>query len=414
MSTEVIPLMRPWLGDAEASAAHDVVMSGWVTQGAEVAAFEKEFAAFVGAADAVAVSNCTVALQLALTAFGIGTGDEVITASYSFIATANSIRAVGATPVFTDVEEQSGNLDPDRVERAISPRTKAVLVPHQLGMPADLEKLDAICARHDIKLIEDAACAIGSQLSKAGAKDRIGRPYGDVACFSFHPRKLLTTGDGGMLSTDDPALAARLRLLRQHGMSVPDHARHIAKEVVFESYDVPGFNFRLTDIQAAIGRVQLGKIPAMVEERQRLACAYHRLLADQPRIDLPEEPLGSSVNWQTYMIRLDRGIDRRAAMQHLLDHGVATRRGVMSAHLEPAYAGVGVWRCGADRDCPAIAGACRHLPISEKLTARGLCLPLFHGMTEEQQMRVAGLLGEAIEIGAQNRIDREDGLSEVA
>jgi len=235
-----------------------------VTQGPEVAAFEQEFASAVGAAHACAVSSCTTALHLALLACGVSEGDEVVTVSHSFIATANAIRYCGATPVFVDIEPQTFNLDPQRLEAAIDATTRAILAVHQLGMPSDLERILAIANRHGIPVIEDAACAIGSEIRWQGGWQRIGRPHGSIACFSFHPRKLLSTGDGGMLTTNDAAMDAQFRLLRQHGMSVPDTVRHAASQVIAENYPVLGFNYRLTDIQAAIGREQLKRLPDIV------------------------------------------------------------------------------------------------------------------------------------------------------
>ncbi len=250
----MIPIARPWMDEQEAAAARRAILSGWVTQGPEVAAFEREFADAVGAPHACAVSSCTTALHLALVALGVGAGDEVITVSHSFIATANAIRYCAAIPVFVDIDPATLNIDPGLVEAAIGPRTKAILAVHQLGMPCDLTSLVPVAARRGIPLIEDAACAIGSEIEWQGAWHRIGQPHGDVACFSFHPRKLLSTGDGGMLTTASAELDRAFRLLRQHGMSVPDAVRHSSERVIFESYPVVGYNYRMTDIQAAIGR----------------------------------------------------------------------------------------------------------------------------------------------------------------
>ena len=241
-TTALIPVARPWLDEREADAARRAILSGWVTQGPEVAAFEREFAAAVGAPHACAVSSCTTALHLALLAVGVGHGDEVVTVSHSFIATANSVRYCGATPVFVDVTADTFNIDPSLIEPALSDRTKAILVVHQLGMPCELPPILALAKRRGIPVIEDAACAIGSELLWDGHWERVGRPHGDIACFSFHPRKLLSTGDGGMLTTRDGKLDATFRLLRQHGMTVPDTVRHASSQVVFEEYAVPAYN----------------------------------------------------------------------------------------------------------------------------------------------------------------------------
>src|SRR6185295_9018861 len=267
----MIPVARPWMDEQEAEAARRPILSGWDTQGPEVAAFEREFADAVGATHACASSSCTTALHLALVALGVGPGDEIITVSHSFIATSNAIRYCGATPVFVDVDLATFNIEPALVEAAIRPTTKAILAVHQLGMPCDLASLVAISERHGVPLIEDAACAIGSEIEWQGNWERIGKPHGEVACFSFHPRKLLSTGDGGMLTTSNAKLDRSFRLLRQHGMSVPDAVRHSSPRVIFERYPVVGFNYRMTDIQAAIGREQLKRLPEIVARRRELA-----------------------------------------------------------------------------------------------------------------------------------------------
>ena len=195
-----IPVAKPMLGEAEVRAAGRAILSGWVTQGVEVAAFEREFADCVGAAHACAVSSCTAALHLALRAVGVGPGDEVITVSHSFIATANSIRYCGAVPVFVDIEPDTFNMNTALIERVITPRTRAILCVHQVGLPCDLAAILAIARQHGLRVVEDAACAIGSEILWEGNWEKIGRPRGDIACFSFHPRKLVTTGDGGMLT----------------------------------------------------------------------------------------------------------------------------------------------------------------------------------------------------------------------
>jgi dTDP-4-amino-4,6-dideoxygalactose transaminase len=235
-----IPIARPSLGEEEAEAARRAILSGWITQGPEVAAFEEEFADYVGARHGCAVSSCTTALHLALHALGVGPGDEVITVSHSFIATANAIRYCGASPVFVDVDPRTYNLDPGLLEGAIGERTRAIMPVHQMGLPCDLPAILEIAGRHGLPVVEDAACAIGSEIRIESRWERIGRPHGLVACFSFHPRKVMTTGDGGMITTSDPGLDRRFRLLRQHAMSIPDTVRHSARAVAFEDYpEVP-------------------------------------------------------------------------------------------------------------------------------------------------------------------------------
>jgi dTDP-4-amino-4,6-dideoxygalactose transaminase len=322
---------------AEAEAAHQAILSGWVSQGPQVAAFEREFAAFVGAAHACAVSNCTTALHLALIGAGIGPGDEVITASHSFIATANCIRYCGATPAFADIDRGTYNLDPKSVADAITHRTRAIIVVHQMGMPCDLAALRALANQHNLVLIEDAACAAGSEIRIDGQWDRIGKAHGTIACFSFHPRKVITTGEGGMLTTNDLELDRKFRLLRQHGMSVPDTVRHGSPQVIFEDYLTIGFNYRMTDIQAAIGRRQLERLPTLVAQRRALASRYFELLANIEGLELPCEPDWARSNWQSFCVRLPDRLDQRTVMQNLLDRGISTRRGIMCSHREPPY-----------------------------------------------------------------------------
>jgi perosamine synthetase len=382
-TARAIPVARPWLGEEEAAAARRAILSGWVTQGPEVAAFEREFADTVGAPLACAVSSCTAALHLALLALGVGPGDEVVTVSHSFIATANAIRYCGAVPVFVDVNLETFNIDPGAIEAALSDKTRAILCVHQLGMPCDLSAVLAIGRRHDIPVIEDAACAIGSEIRWDGRWERLGRPRGVIACFSFHPRKLVSTGDGGMITTADPALDARFRLLRQHGMTVPDTLRHTATKIMAEEYRVVGYNYRMTDIQAAVGREQLKRLPEMIERRRVLAERYSRLLRDVRGVEVPHEPEWARSNWQSYAVKLAAGLEQATVMQAMLDEGVSTRRGVMNAHRERAY---------ADAPCRVVGPLLR----SERAQDTAIILPLYHQMTEADQDRVVEALRRAV------------------
>ena len=380
---EFIPITKPLMDEREADAARRPILSGWVTQGPEVAAFEREFAALTGAAHACAVSNCTTALHLALLALGVQPGDEVITVSHSYIATANSIRYCGAIPVFVDIEPDTFNLNPDLLDRAITSKTRAILGVHQVGMPMNLEKALRVSRARSIPLIEDAACAIGSEILWNGQWEKIGRPHADIACFSFHPRKVITTGDGGMLTTSSPEFDHKFRLLRQHSMSLPDTVRHSSNQVKFEEYPELGYNYRMTDIQAAVGREQLKRLPEIVARRRELAARYHHLLSGVDGVKVPDEPPFAHSNWQSYSIRLPRECDQVAVMQFMLDRGIATRRGIMCSHREPAYAS-GAYRA---------AGA---LTESESAQDHCIILPLFHQMTTEDQDRVVSELKEAL------------------
>lgn len=362
-----IPVAKPFLEKEDAQAAYDTIMTQWVTQGPRVAEFESKFANYVGANYAVAVSNCTTALHLAMIVAGIERGDEVICPSLSYIATANSILYMGAKAVFAEVAPGTYNIDPIHVETLITPKTKAILIVHQVGMPADIDAFKDLCNKHNLLLIEDAACAAGS--SYKGKK--IGS-HSDLVCFSFHPRKVITTGDGGMITTNNPLYYERLKLLRQHGMSVNDRVRHESKTVIIEEHLEVGYNYRMTDFQAAVGIKQLEKLDWIINERRKIAFKYLEAFKNIPNIILPIEDAHSFTNYQTFWIYLKENckIKRNDLMQKLLDVGIASRKGVMTSHREKAYTNIGYNLS---------------LPISEDMSDNSIVIPLFVPMSDEEQ-----------------------------
>jgi perosamine synthetase len=367
-----VPFARPCFSGREAAAIAEAVATGWVSQGPRVQAFEAAFAERVGAADAVATTSCTTALQLALHVTGVGPGDEVIVPSLSFIATANAVWQCGAQPVFADIDPLTYNLDPAAAERAITPATKAIMPVHQVGLPADMDAFLELSERYGIALVEDAACAIGALYK--------GRPIGSLgplACFSLHPRKVITTGEGGMIAVQDPAVAARLRRLRAHGMDMSDLARHAARDVVIESYLERGFNSRMTDMQAALGLCQLEDLGRILERRRRLAERYTVAITEMPELYAPYEPPYAQRTWQSYCVRVGprAAVERTELMRRLLRDGIPTRRGVMAIHEERSY-----------------ADAHAALPHTEAAAREVLMLPLFPDLTEAQQDHVLGRL----------------------
>jgi dTDP-4-amino-4,6-dideoxygalactose transaminase len=375
----MIPIAKPYLTENDAQAAYNAIMSGWITQGPRVQEFEEKFAAYTGAKHAVAVSNCTTGLHLAMIVAGIKAGDEVICPSMSYIATANSIMYVGATPVFAEVHPETYNLDVSDVERRITSKTKAVLLVHQIGMPADIDAFAALCKKHNLILIEDAACAAGSSY-----KGKTIGSHSDLVCFSFHPRKVISTGDGGMVTTNNDAYAERMKLLRQHGMSVNAGARHGATKIIFEDHLEVAYNYRMTDIQAAVGIQQLAKLDWIVEERRKIAQRYLKELSDIDCIRLPHEEEGYFTNWQSFSIYLKESapLSRNELMQALLDKGVASRRGVMTSHRETAYKTM----------CAGL-----ELPRTEDACDRSIIIPLFVPMSDEDVSTVIHHLRSMLE-----------------
>ena len=367
-----INVMQPWLGPEEVAAVTEVIESGWVAQGPRVAEFERRFAEMQQAEHAVAVSSCTTALHLALVVAGIEAGDDVVVPSFSFIATANAATYVGARPVFADVDAETGNLTAETLTAALTERTRAVIAVDQGGVPVDLDALRAVCDPRGIVVIEDAACAAGSTYR--------GRPVGagaDIAAWSFHPRKILTTGEGGMVTTSRADWADRARRLREHSMSVSAAERHASTLSPPEQYTEVGFNFRMTDLQAAVGIVQLGRLPEVVERRRALAASYAKAIAGIDGLRAVADPSHGTGNFQSFWVEVlpEYPVDREGLLLALAAVEVSARRGIMASHRQPAYAGVAV-----------------DLPVTERLTDNTLILPLFHQMSDSEQERVIEVL----------------------
>ncbi len=357
-----IAFSRPYFGPEEEAAAAAAVRSGWVVGGPRLRELEAGFARLGGAAEGIGVSSWTTGGFLLLKELGIGPGDEVIVPSLTFIASVNVIVHVGATPVFADIDPATYNIDPADIEHRITPRTKAILPVDQIGLPCEIDRINEIAARHGLLVIQDAACSIGSRFR--------GRPVGAPAratIFSLHARKLVTTGEGGMILTDDAELAARLRRQRHQGMSLSDFDRHGASPTTFETYPEIGYNFRITDVQAGIGVVQLGRLPEMLALRRRVAERYTAALSNHPWLVPPHVPAHVEPNWQSYQVRLrpEAPLSRNALMEALHAEGVPTRRGVMASHLEAPY------RAAA----PA-------LPHTEAAAAECLLLPIHPGLDD--------------------------------
>ncbi|MEW6103500.1 MAG: DegT/DnrJ/EryC1/StrS family aminotransferase [bacterium] len=373
---KILPISKPFLGDEEALAAKEAILSGWVSQGPRVAEFEEKFAEYVGSRYAVAVTSCTTALHSALAVSGVSFQDEVIVPSLSFIATANAVVHCGATPVFVDIDLETCNIDPQKIEEKITEKTKVIMPVHQMGLPADLDAIKNIADRYELKVIEDAACAIGSEYKGK----RIGG-YGNIACFSFHPRKIITTGEGGMITTDDKEIAERLRRFRHHGMSVSDLERHKANKVIVESYIEIEYNYRMTDIQAAMGIAQLEKLPFILEKRREIAEFYNKVLSEIKVIRIPKIPDYIYHNYQSYWIEiLDLSpISRDMLMERLLEKKIATRRGIMAIHME---------------ECYIKRGNMPRLPMTERITKNTILLPIYPSMTKEEQEYVVECMRE--------------------
>ncbi len=378
--TVKIPITRPELGEEEARAPREPIQRGWLTQGPLVAEFEAAVAGYVGAKHGVATTSCTTGLHLALLSIGVGPADEVIVPSFTFIASANAILHTGATVVFAEIDPLTYTIEPSDVERRITERTKAIMPVDQIGLACDIDAINDIAKRHGLEVVEDAAPAIG-----AVYKGRKVGTSGHATVFSFHPRKVITTGEGGMITTDDGALAERARRLRHHGMSVSDLARHEADHLIVEEYHDLGFNYRMTDIQASIGLVQIRRLDELLRIRVAKAERYNRELSAIRGLEVPYTPPYAVHTYQSYCVRLtaQARLDRETLMSALLRRGIATRRGVMASHLEKVY---------RDRNGSV------SLPVTEEAARTTMLIPLYASLSEEDQTYVIEALRE--ELGA--------------
>ncbi|WP_436837498.1 DegT/DnrJ/EryC1/StrS family aminotransferase [Micromonospora rifamycinica] len=373
MTVDAIPLVRPSLGEQELAAVARVFSSGWPAgQGPSGKALEADLVARYGVTDAVAVSNCGAALHLALLALGVTAGDEVIVADYTFPAPAHAVRYVGATPVFADVRPDTGTIDPRVVADLIGPRTVGVIAVDTLGMPADYDELNALTDRYGLFLVEDAACAIGATYQ--------GRPAGalaPVACLSFHGRKGITSGEGGALLTTDPALATDARLRSSFGIgSIFDQAQIVGLPI--PEFTEIGYNYKLSDIAAAILQVQLTRVEELLDRRRAVAAHYARLLADEELVTLPVVPDDRTHAWQSYLLTLHPDVDRAAIATELRAHGIGCGHGTWASHQQPVY------------------DSSQHCPVSADLARRNIAIPMHAELTPGQVERVAETLRTAL------------------
>jgi perosamine synthetase len=377
-----IPITKPLIGDEELRAVQLPLESGWVVQGPHVQQFEEKFSAYTSAKHSVATSSCTTALHIAVAALGLEPGDEVIVPGFTWVSTANVVEYMGAKPVFCDVDLETFNVDPDALAALVNDRTVGLLPVHLFGLSAELDPILDTARRHDLWVVEDCACSFGGWY-----RDKHTGTLGDAGCFSFHPRKSITTGEGGMLTTERDDLAELASSLRDHGASRSDHVRHTSSGAfLLSSYEHLGFNFRLTDIQGALGSAQMDRAEHVLNERRRRAAVYDEQLADLGWLRTPAVPDDLIHGYQAYVClfrpeeptmenvhRLHE--QRNALMSELEQRGVSTRQGTHSPVLTGLYARKYDLR---PDDFPRSV-------IADRLT---LALPLFPQMTDDEQATV--------------------------
>lgn len=367
MRKRTIQIALPVTGDDEWQATKEPIFSGWLTQGPKVAEFEKRFAERHEVNHALAVTSCTTGLHLALAALGVGPGDEVIVPAFTWVATANVVLYCGAKPVFVDVSRETFNMDPAQVAGKVTKRTKAIIPVHLFGLCADVDAIRAAVPSH-VKILEDAACAAGAQY-----KDRWAGTLGSAASFSFHPRKSITTGEGGMVTTDSPELAERMNQMRNHGATISEEQRHSGpKPYILPDFNLLGFNYRMSDLQGAVGVVQLAKLDKFIEERAGWAAWYREQLADIEWLQLPEEPESGRHGWQSFVTYVDPAIapiSRNEIMEQLQAQGISTRPGTHAVHMLSLYReqfGLRAEDFPAARDCDTQSMA---IPLHNRMSA---------------------------------------------
>lgn len=374
-----IPLMKPWLGLEEWEALKDVVLSGWVSQGPRVAEFEECVASFVGGKYAVATNSCTSAIHLALRISGVKEQDEVILPDFTCMADANAIIMANGLPVFADIDKRTYNLDPKRVEEKITLKTKAILAVDQIGLPAYLNSLMEIAKRYNLVLIDDAATSLGAKY-----EGKYLGGHGLTTTFSFHPRKMITTGEGGMLVTDDLQIAESARILRATGASVSDLERHKKKGVILQEYYTDGYNYRMTDIQAAIGIVQMKKLPEIIRQRNQQAEYYNKVFSEIDEIEIPFVPPYATHSFSSYLLKIKKGINLtpQDIITRMAEKNISCRFGIQPLHREPYFNN----RKLSDAD----------FPISCDIAKRSFFIPIFPGLKEDELKYIVSSLKEIL------------------
>jgi perosamine synthetase len=339
-----IPITRTEFTEEEFLAIHKPLRSGWVVQGSFVKEFEDKWAAFTAIKNSIATTSCTTALHLTMAALGIGTGDEVIVPAFTWVATANAVEALNAKPVFCDIDIETFNINPDLIEERITPKTRAIIPVHLFGLPCEMDRISEIARKHNLLIIEDAACGFGARYKGT----HVGG-FGQAGCFSFHPRKAITTGEGGMITTNDDRLASRLRMMRDHGANISDHQRHMAgRPYALPEFPHMGFNYRMTDIQASIGVTQMDRADSILKGRLKWADRYNEVISKIEWLQIPFKKTGYEHGFQAYVClftpepptlqNVSRLNDKRNCfMDYLQTKGISTRPGTHAVHMLEYY-----------------------------------------------------------------------------